>query len=147
MPELYKMWQECSTSNVDFSRLLKSMRIVIWNVETCRMCFLALEPVTWAPPTISEPSSWRRRKSNYHSLDYKTTKSFGLLVTACYLFDWPVEGGIEVCWTHVMLQCELPTAVLGQIKSAIKESRVAVSACTKPQEGLWKSKFFPNEFT
>lgn len=57
--KLYKTCHECSTSNVDFSRLLKSMRIVIWNVETCRMCFLVLEPVTWAPPTISEPSSCR----------------------------------------------------------------------------------------
>lgn len=46
------------TSNVDFSLLLKSMRMVIWKVETCSMCFLVLEPVTWAPPTpTSEPSS------------------------------------------------------------------------------------------
>ena len=47
------------TSKVDFSRLLKSMRMVIWKVDTCSMCFLVLEPVTWAPPTTtSEPSSW-----------------------------------------------------------------------------------------
>jgi len=59
--KLYKSCHECSTSNVDFSRLLKSMRIVIWNVETCRMCFLVLVPVTWAPLTISEPSSCREK--------------------------------------------------------------------------------------
>lgn len=53
------------TSNVDFSLLLKSMRIVIWNVETCRMCFLALQPVTWAPPTISDPSSCKEKKPGW----------------------------------------------------------------------------------
>lgn len=51
---------ELSTSKVDFSLLLKSMRMVIWKVETCRMCFLVLEPVTWAPPTpTSDPSSFQ----------------------------------------------------------------------------------------
>lgn len=51
------------TSNVHFSLLLKSMRMVIWKVETCRMCFRVLEPVTCAPPTpTSEPSSCRRSR-------------------------------------------------------------------------------------
>lgn len=46
------------TSKVDFSLLLKSMRMVIWKVDTWSMCFLVLEPVTWAPPTpTSDPSS------------------------------------------------------------------------------------------
>lgn len=50
-----RVWR---TSKVDFSLLLKSMRMVIWKVDTCRMCFLVLEPVTWAPPTpTSDPSS------------------------------------------------------------------------------------------
>lgn len=59
------------TSNVNFSLLLKSMRMVIWKVETCRMCFLVLEPVTCAPPTPnSDPSSFKKNKLNQISGKY-----------------------------------------------------------------------------
>lgn len=53
------------TSKVHFSLLLKSMRIVIWKVDTCSMCFRVLEPVTCAPPTpTSDPSSYRDTEQN-----------------------------------------------------------------------------------
>lgn len=28
-----------------------------------------------------------------------------------YLFNWTIEGSIEICRTHVMLECELSTTV------------------------------------
>lgn len=56
--------ERCYTSKVDFSLLLKSMRIVIWKVETWRMCLRVFDPVSKAPPTpTSEPSSCTERKS------------------------------------------------------------------------------------
>ena len=33
-----------------------------------------------------------------------------------YLFDWSMEGGVEVRRAHVMLQCELSAAVLGKVE-------------------------------
>jgi len=38
-----------------------------------------------------------------------------------YLLDGAVEGCVEVRRTHVVLECELPPAVLGQVKPARKK--------------------------
>lgn len=51
--------------------------------------------------------------------------SFIIQVCAClYLLDGAVEGGVEVCRTHVVLECELPAAVLSQIKPAESITRM-----------------------
>lgn len=35
-----------------------------------------------------------------------------------YLLNGTIESGVEVCRTHVVLECELPATVLSQIKPA-----------------------------
>lgn len=93
------------TSKVHFSLLLKSMRMVIWKVETCRMCLRVLDPVTWAPPIPnSEPSSctWRRFKKHVLLLNRKIMKILNdtdfnfntkaVLKCRIYLFNSSIES-------------------------------------------------------
>jgi hypothetical protein len=34
-------------------------------------------------------------------------------IISIYLFNWTIKGGIEICRTHMMLECELSPTVFG----------------------------------
>lgn len=61
--------------------------------------------------------------TKYHCLFRSSTEHYRRthdLVFGRYLLDGAVEGCVEIRRTHVVLECELPPAVLGQVKPAQK---------------------------
>lgn len=122
------------TSNVYISLLLKSMRMVIWKVETCRMCLRVSKPITWAPPTLtSEPSSYNwwdgqlnhdwQQLSTLHRPNFKKWVHANNAILCAYRFNSSVEDSVQICTAHVVLQCKLSAAVLSEVKSVKYKSR------------------------